>query len=131
VMAFVLGGGSWLTSPTIWGAVAFVAVALFVAARARRRPLLLLLVLPVVIGGAAAVVAGAWDYGQWLASPLVWVGLLCSCGLGAWLIRSHRATAKEVVEGLVLGAVIFGLGLLAVFAGVVFVAVVWHPFGSG
>lgn len=130
VIAFVLGGGSWLTSPAIWGTVVFVAIALFVAARARRRPLLLLLALPVVIGGAAAVVAGAWDYGPWLASPLVWVGLLGSCGLGASLVGSHRAATMEVVEGVVLGALIFGLGLLAVFAGVVFVAVVWHPFGA-
>ena len=41
-------------------------------------------------------------------------------------MRTERARARDVVEGIVLGLVVFGLGLVAVFAGVVFVWVVWR-----
>jgi hypothetical protein len=124
-----LGGGSWLSSPAIWGAVAFAAVVLLVVTLVWRRPLRLLVALPVVIGGALAVVAGAWDYVPWLTSPLLWLGAAGSAATGLVLVRSGRATARDAVEGLALGPVVFGLGLLAVFVGIVFFWVVWRPFG--
>jgi hypothetical protein len=129
-IVFVLGGESYLTSPAIWGTVAWVAVILVVAGLARHRPLRLLVALPVVVGGALAVVAGAWDYLPWLTSPLLWLGALGSGATGLWLVRSGRATGRDIVVGFVLGLVVFGLGLLAVFAGIVFISVAWNPFGT-
>lgn len=129
-LAYALGGLSWLTSPTIWGATLFVALVLLVAARARRHlSRNILLGLPIVIGGVVAIGLGAWDYAPWLTSPALWLGILTSTLVGGWLVRTERARPLDVVEGLVLGLVLFGLGLIAVSAGVVFFWVVWRPLG--
>lgn len=129
-LAYALGGMSWLTAPTIWGATLFVALVLLVAARARRHLWrYLLLDLPIWIGGAAALGLGAWDYAPWLTSPALWLGILTSTLVGGWLVRTERARPLDVVEGLVLGLGLFGLGLIAVSAGVVFFWVVWRPVG--
>jgi hypothetical protein len=129
-LAYALGGMSWLTSPTIWGATLFVALVLLVAARARRHlSRIVLLAAPIVIGGAAAIGLGAWDYVSWLTSPALWLGIVTSALVGGWLVRTERARPLDVVEGLVIGLVLFGLGLIAVGAGVVFFWVVWRPLG--
>ncbi len=129
-LAYALGGMSWLTSLTIWGATLFVALVLLVAARTRRHlSRSILLGLPILIGGATAIALGAWDYVPWLTSPALWLGVLTSTLVGAWLVRTDRARPHDVAEGLVLGLVVFALGLVAVFAGVVFFWVVWRPLG--
>jgi hypothetical protein len=129
-LAYALGGMSWLTSPTIWGATLFVALILLVAARARRHlSRIVLLAAPIVIGGAAAIGLGAWDYVPWLTSPALWLGIVTSALVGGWLMRTERARPLDVVEGLVIGLVLFGLGLIAVGAGVVLFWVVWRPLG--
>jgi hypothetical protein len=129
-LAYALGGMSWLTSPTIWGATLFVALVLLVAARARRHlSRIVLLAAPIVIGGAASIGLGAWDYVPWLTSPALWLGIVTSALVGGWLVRTERARPLDVVEGLVMGLVLFGLGLIAVGAGVVFFWVVWRPLG--
>jgi hypothetical protein len=84
---------------------------------------------PIWIGGAAAIGLGAWDYLPWLTSPALWLGILTSTLVGGWLVRTRRARPRDVVGGLVIGVVLFGLGLIAVFAGVVFFWVVWRPLG--
>lgn len=128
ISALALGGMSYLASPTIWGTTLFVALALFVAARARRHlSRNLLLGLPIVVGGSAAMFFGAWDYLPWATSPALWAGVLISAICGVWLVRSGRARPREVIEGLLIGLAVFGLGLVAVFAGVVFFWVVWQP----
>ena len=89
----------------------------------------ILLGLPVVMGGAAAIAFGAWDYLPWLMSPALWLGLLGSALVGVWLVRTGQARPREVIEGTLLGLVVFALGLVAVFAGIVFFWVVWRPLG--
>ena len=129
IVACTLGGGSWLTSPTIWGTTLFVALVLLVGARARRHlSRNALLGLPIVIGGSAAIALGAWDYLPWLMSPALWFGVLVSALCGVWLVRTGRARPREALEGIVIGLIAFGLGLLAVYAGILFFWVVWRPF---
>lgn len=88
-----------------------------------------LLGLPVVIGGVMAVVLGAWDYMPWLSSPAVWLGVLVSVVAGARLVQTRSATPRDVIEGVVLGLVLFGLAVVAVFAAIVLFWVVWNPIG--
>lgn len=128
LVADLLGGGSWLESPLIWSILLVVAVALLMAARVRHHlGRSLLLGLPVLAGGSAAIAAGAWDYLPWLTSPWLWLGIATSVASGAWLIQTHRAQPTEVAEGIVLGAIVFGLAWVALLATIVFVATVWRP----
>lgn len=129
VLLWALGGPSWVSSPASWGVIAFAALVLLVAEHARQRPRQLLLGLPTVVGGAAAVALGAWDYVPWATSPVLWLGVLSTLLTGAWLVRTHRARARDVIGAAVLGIAVFGLAIIAVYAVVVFVWMVWRPFG--
>ena len=130
IVAVAVGGLPWLESPTIWGVALFVAAVVLVADRVRRHPSRnILLGLPVVIGGALAIALGAQDYLPWFTSPATWLGLVISILTGVWLVRTGRAAPRDVAEGMLLGLIVFGLGLLALFAGVVFFWMIWRPLG--
>ncbi len=89
----------------------------------------ILLSLPVAIGGIVAIVAGAWDYIPWLTSPALWLGVLVTVALSIGLIRIRAATPSEVIEGVVVGVVLCGVGVLATYVAVVLFWVVWQPIG--
>ncbi len=127
-VAYLAGGEAWLLSPAIWGTLAVVTAVAATIVRARRHPVAnLLLGLPIVAGGSIAIVAGAWDYLPWLTSPWLWLGGATSGAIGAWLVRSRQLRARDAIEGIALGTVVFTIGWVALLAAVVFVSVVWRP----
>ena len=130
VAADAAGGAPVLLSPTIWGVTLVAALILLVIARTRGHSTRsILLGLPIVIGGAAAIALGAWDYIPWLTSPAVWVGILVSTLLGSWLVRTGMARPRDVIEGIFLGLLVFGIVLISTLAGIVFFWMAWRPFG--
>lgn len=123
VCVVALVGGA---SPVLWAVLIFLGVGIVVAARVRAHPSrTVLLAGPVVLGGAAAIALGASDYLPWLTSPALWLGIVGSTLAGAWLVRTGRARPRDVVEGLVVGVVLFGLGWVALLAAILFYVFVW------
>lgn len=85
------------------------------------------LALPIYVGGWLAVLLGAQDYVPWLTSPSVSAGLAISVVAGLLLVRRGAIRPRQIVVGVLLGFVGFGLSLLLVFLAVL--AIWFRPGG--
>ena len=114
------GGPSWLLSPAIWGLVLICALIILVVAQVKGHLVRsTMLGLPILIGGTAAIAMGAWDYVPWMTSPAVWLGIAASTVVGLWFIRAGSARPRDVVVGILVGLLVFGILLISVLAGIV------------
>lgn len=71
---------------------------------------------PAFLGGALAILLGAWDYLPWLTSPALWAGIGISTAAGARLVRTEGARPREVVAGILVGLIGFGVACVEVLA---------------
>ncbi len=91
------------------------------------RSTIVAIAVPLILGASAAIYFGAYDYGPWLASPWLWLGVIGSVALGAAAVRAGRASPRGVVVALVGGLIAFAVGYVVVLLLVVFVVLVWQP----
>lgn len=109
---YVLGGEAWVLEPGPWiglGTLAAVLLTLRWVVRSRRETIVI--AVPTFIAGGLAIAAGAWDYVPWATSPIVWGGIVISIVVGWTFVRAGRVGPVEIVRGVVLGLVAFGVAL--------------------